>query len=122
MAGYTGYSDGVIVSQVVPHYDSPEPGVERYRAALAAFAPAEQPGFVSLEGYLACRIFAEGLERTGRDLTVDSFITAVESMAGVDLGIGSPIEFSSERHQGSSRVWGTVLDASAEYRMLELEP
>lgn len=116
------YSDGVIVSQVVPHYDSEEPGVVRYRQSLAAHAPSEQPGFVSLEGYLACRTFAEGLERAGGDLTVDSFIAAVESMSNLDLEIGSEIHFRPDRHQGSSRVWGTVLDSSASYQILDLRP
>ena len=116
------YADGVIVSQVVPHYESQEPGVARYRQSLAEYFPSEQPGFVSLEGYLACRVFTQGLERAGRDLDVNPFVRAVESISNLDLEIGSEIHFSRDRHQGSSRVWGTVLDRSAVYQSLELAP
>ncbi len=116
----SAYSTGVIVTQVVPHFDAPLPGVARYRRLLAEHFPAEQPGFVSLEGYLAARVFVEALERAGPDLTVDGFVEAVESIVGLDLGIDSSIDFGPDRHQGSNHVWGTVLDASGTYQTLDL--
>ncbi|MEM9594130.1 MAG: ABC transporter substrate-binding protein [Acidobacteriota bacterium] len=117
-----GYAEGVIVSQVVPHYDSALPGVVRYRDALAALSSTEQPSFVSLEGYLACRTFVEGLSRAGEDLSVDGFVAAVESMADLDLGIGADLRFGPDRHQATGRVWGTVLDGSGRYQVLDLIP
>ncbi len=118
-----GYTDGVIVTQVVPHFESTAPGVARYRELLARHFSAEQPGFVSLEGYLVGRIFAEALLRAGKALNVEVFVDAVESISDFDLGIGigSNISYSRDRHQGASRVWGTVLDSSASYRVLPLE-
>ena len=116
------YSEGVIVTQVVPHFASQEAGVVRYRELLSRHFPAEQPGFVSLEGYLAARIFVEALSRAGEELTLDSFVAAAESIADLDLGIGSKISFSRDRHQGASQVWGTVLDSSASYQVLDLVP
>lgn len=114
------YADGVIVSQVVPHFASDLPGVQRYRELLAEYFPAEQPGFVSLEGYLAARTFVEGVQRAGRDLTPDRFVEAMESLDALDLGIGETLRFGSDRHQGSDAVWGTELNASGEYRDLPL--
>ena len=116
------YADGVIVTQVVPHYGSSAPGVERYRDALSTYFPAEQPGFVSLEGYLACRSFAAGLEQAGPGLTPESLVAAMESVSQLDLGIGTVLSFSPSRHQGSDEVWGTVLDRTATYQMLDLKP
>ena len=115
------YADGVIVTQVVPHFESTEAGVTRYRELLARHFPAEQPGFVSLEGYLVGRIFAEALRRAGEDLTVEGFVDAAESISDLDLGIGARISYSRDRHQGNHRVWGTVLDSSASYRVLPLD-
>ena len=114
------YAEGVIVSQVVPHFESSLPAVEEYRRLLAEHFPAEQPGFVSLEGYLAAQIFVEALRRAGPDLTLDSFVDSVESMDDYHLGIGPSVRFGADRHQGSDVVWGTVLDASARYRELDL--
>lgn len=114
------YAAGVIVTQVVPHFASPAPGVARYRQLLARHFPAEQPGFVSLEGYLASRVFAEALRRAGPDLSVEGLVEAAESIAELDLETGSRIAFGPDRHQGSSQVWGTVLDSAATYRPLAL--
>ena len=43
------YCRGVIVTQVVPHYDARATLVVRYREALARHAPEESPNFGSLE-------------------------------------------------------------------------
>lgn len=116
------HAEGVVVTQVVPHYASSLPGVEAYRTALAAHFPSEQPGFVSLEGYLACRTFAAGLQKAGIALDIGSFVSAMESVSELDLGIGSPIGFSETRRQASDHVWGTVLDDTAAYSTLDLRP
>jgi ABC-type branched-subunit amino acid transport system substrate-binding protein len=113
------YAEGVIVTQVVPHFDSAEPGVERYRELLARHFPSEQPGFVSLEGYLAARVFTEALDRAADPLTVEGFVDAIGSIDRLDLGIGTELGFDGD-HQASDRVWGTVLDATGTYRTLEL--
>ncbi len=119
-----GYADGVVVTQVVPHYESTLVGVERYRAQLRRYFPAESPGFVSLEGYLAARLFVEmlrhSLEAGGGRLDREIFLESFAEVGEVDLGIGERLSFSSDDHQGSSRVWGTHLDSDASYRDLGL--
>ena len=51
--------DGVYVTQVVPFPDGDAmPLLAEYRAALAAHDPLAQPGFGSLEGYIAGRLTA----------------------------------------------------------------
>jgi hypothetical protein len=93
--------------------------VERYRELLARHFPSEQPGFVSLEGYLAARVFTEALDRAADPLTVEGFVDAIGSIDRLDLGIGTELGFDGD-HQASDRVWGTVLDATGTYRTLEL--
>ena len=62
--------DGVYVTQVVPFpTDASIPVVTRYHAALSRFNPKAQPGFVSLEGYLAGRLAIFGLDACGRQLS-----------------------------------------------------
>ncbi|MCG8458889.1 MAG: ABC transporter substrate-binding protein, partial [Holophagales bacterium] len=114
------YAAGLIVSQVVPHYDADLPGVQRYRELLRQHFPTEAPGFVSLEGYLAARVFAAALERAGTEPTQESFVQGAESLTELDLGIGTEIHFGPDRHQGSDRVWGTALDGAGNYRSLDL--
>ena len=100
--------DGVIVAQVVPHYDSPLPGVREYRQALARFAPAVPPSFIALEGYLATKVVVEGLRRASPNITRERLIDAIES-SPIDVGLGYPLRYSKSEHQGSHQVWLTVI-------------
>lgn len=100
--------EGVIVTQVVPHYDSPLPGVREFRAALARFAPDAPPSFIELEGYLAAKALVEGLRRASPNITRERLVDALES-SPIDIGIGRPLQFGKAEHQGSHQVWLTVI-------------
>jgi branched-chain amino acid transport system substrate-binding protein len=104
------YARGVIVTQVVPHYESDSTGVLRYRDALARYHPDQHPDFVSLEGFLVGQLFAEALRRAGRDVDTEKLVDTLEQLRTVDLGIAGELGFSSSQHQASHRVWMTELD------------
>jgi serine/threonine protein kinase/ABC-type branched-subunit amino acid transport system substrate-binding protein len=111
----------VYVTQVVPLFDSGATGVRRYREALAKFQPQAQPGFVSLEGFIVGSIFVEGLKRVGPQLTTEKLVDTLEQIEGLDLGFGSKISYSLSEHQGSHKVWGTKLDESCKYKVVDLD-
>jgi ABC-type branched-subunit amino acid transport system substrate-binding protein len=115
------YSSGVIVTQVVPPIDSASTTVLKYKEALAKNFPGEKPDFVSLEGYIAATVFVEALKRAGPNPTTDSVIAALEGIQGLEIGIGTPITFGPSEHQGSHKVWGTVLNEAAQYQLLDLD-
>jgi ABC-type branched-subunit amino acid transport system substrate-binding protein len=115
------YAPGVIVTQVVPHYESGGTGVLRYRDALTRYHPDQQPDFVSLEGYVAANVFAEGLRRAGRELDTEKLVDALETIRDYDMGIGTMITFGLSEHQGSHKVWGTVMDAQAHFQSIDME-
>ena len=96
------------ISQVVPFpFSSSTPVVRDYLLALKA-AGSAQPSFTSLEGYIAARVFVEGLKRAGKDLTRDKFIGALESMSNTEIG-GFNVNFSPKSHNGSSFVDLTMI-------------
>ena len=101
--------DGVIVTQVVPHFRSDSPLTREYHRDLKVHAPAAEPGFVSLEGYVVARIFVEGLRRAGPDVDREAIIDAILSIKNLDIGLGTPIRYTNESHQGSQMVWPTVI-------------
>jgi ABC-type branched-subunit amino acid transport system substrate-binding protein/tRNA A-37 threonylcarbamoyl transferase component Bud32 len=115
------YANGVIVTQVVPFFGSGATGVLEYRERLARYFPAEQPGFVSLEGYIAARALCVGLENAGPDLTTEKLVSALETIQGLDFGIGTPISFAPSEHQASHKVWAVTLDGQGQFRNLELD-
>ncbi len=102
-------SEGVIVTQVVPHFESDVSLMPEYHRDLKAYAPEADPGFVSLEGYIVARIFIEGLRRAGPDVDRESIIDALLGIKNLDIGLGTPIRYTKEVYQGSQRVWPTVI-------------
>ena len=117
------YTRALINSQVVPSYDDLAlPGVVEYRALMERHNPAvpaalkddkypPQPlSFISLEGYINARVIVEGLRRAGPNPTRISFRHALEGLRNFDLGIGAPLTFGSERHQGLDSVYFTRVD------------
>lgn len=97
--------DGVIVTQVVPHPESPLPGVVEYNKAMGS----QTPDFVSLEGFLAAKIFVEGLNKAGAAPTNESVIDGIESLNNLDIGIGVPVSFDKANHQASHKIWPTII-------------
>ncbi|HTN51795.1 MAG TPA: ABC transporter substrate-binding protein [Anaeromyxobacter sp.] len=116
-----GYADGVIMTQVVPLPTSRATAILKYQELLHRLAPDERPDFVSLEAYLSARVLVEALQRAGRNLTTDSLIDALEGIHGLDLGIGVPVSFGPSEHQGSHKVWGTVIDGKGNFKPLDLQ-
>ncbi len=97
--------DGVVVTQVVPHYDEALPVVVDYRRHVAP----RDVNFVSLEGYIAARAFVESLRAAGPNATREAFIDAIESGRPIDLGLGHTHSLSRDNHQFSDAVWPTFL-------------
>jgi ABC-type branched-subunit amino acid transport system substrate-binding protein len=115
------YAQGVIVTQVVPHYDSGATGVLRYRDALKKYHPDQHPDFISLEGYIVGQLFAEGLRRAGRDLDTEKLVDALEHVDGYDPGIGGNLSFGMSEHQASHKVWGTQLDDHGAFKSIDMD-
>jgi len=67
----------------------------------------EQLSFRGLEGFVNARVIVEGLRRTGPNPTRTAFRQALESLKNFDLGIGAPLTFGPERHQGLDNVYFT---------------
>ena len=101
--------DGVIVTQVVPHYASDYATVKEYRDALKAYDPSAEPGFVSLEGYLVAKLFVQGLKQAGSSPSRESIIDALESLSSPNIEIGSKVGLSPSEHQASHQLWPTML-------------
>jgi len=116
-----GYGAGVIVTQVVPHFDSGATGVIHYREALKKYHPDQQPDFVSLEGFVVGQLFAEGLRRVGRDVDTEKLIDTLEQIRDFDPGIGGSLSFGTSQHQASHKVWGTVLDTQGQFKSLDMD-
>jgi branched-chain amino acid transport system substrate-binding protein len=98
---------GVQISQVVPFpWDPAVPVVKEYRRLVDA--AKGEPGFGSLEGFIAAKVMVEGLRRAGRKLDRDSFIRAMETLNDYDVG-GFKVTFGPGDHNGSKFVDLTII-------------
>ena len=108
---------------MVPSYDDASlPAVVEYRAMMDRHAPqvpealrdgkyAPEPhSFRSFEGFVNAKVIVEALRRAGANPTRPSFRAALESLKNVDLGIGAPLTFGPERHQGLDSVYFTRVE------------
>lgn len=109
------YGPGVVISQVVPFpWSLSIPVVAEYTKDMTK--AKKEINFSSLEGYLAAKVFHEGLRRAGRDLSRDKLIKALETMSnGYDVG-GFTVTFSPTNHNGSRFVDMTMIMPEAKFR------
>ena len=114
---------GFYVTQVVNLPDDTSiPVVASYQAALRDFDQSAEPGFVSLEGYLAGRLAIAGLEACGPDVSRKCFLDAVYGAGTIDID-GLELEFAPGDNQGSDEVILTVIGEDGKYRRVDrLEP
>lgn len=112
--------EGVYVTQVVPlPQDGDIPVVARYHAALANYDPDAEPGFVSLEGYLAGRLAIAGLQACGRELTRKCFLDGAHNAGTIDID-GFRLRYEpGDDNQGSDTVFITVIGADGEYHQVD---
>jgi ABC-type branched-subunit amino acid transport system substrate-binding protein len=100
---------GVGISQVVPFpWFIGTPIVKDYQRNLNASNNAAEVGFGSLEGYIAARVFAEGLRRAGPNPTREGFVSAMETLRDYDIG-GFFVTYTPNDHNGSKYVDLTVI-------------
>jgi hypothetical protein len=87
--------------------------------------PAEvrrlKPEQIAVFGYVVGSILAEALRRDGTQLDTEKLVYTLENLKDFDAGIGAPIGFGRNEHQGSHKVWGTQLDGAGHYQPVELE-
>ena len=107
---------GVYVTQVVPFpKDANLPITDSYQKALADYAPSEaEPGFVSLEGYLAGRLAIAALERCFLEISRSCLLKSLKG-GGVFQLEGLDLFYSRFDNQGSDSVFLTVIGHDGEY-------
>ena len=107
------YSDGVIVTEVVPFYGSAARGSWNTASGWRVTFPAEQPGLVSLEGYIAAQ---SPLCGTGKSRTRPDHGEArgrMETIQGLDFGIGTKITFGPPSTRPPTRCGPLLWTAKA---------
>jgi ABC-type branched-subunit amino acid transport system substrate-binding protein len=105
-------AEGTIITQVIPPYDRTDyPTVELYRKYLAKYNPSAPPSFVSFEGFVDAMVLVEGLKRAGKDLSREKFISGIESIHEMNMGLGPKLmlNYGPADHKGFDSVYPTIV-------------
>ena len=107
---------GVVVSQVMPSPYNPARAVAReFADAVKAAGGGAQANFSSMEGYLAAKVFVEGLRRAGGRPNRESLIAGLEGIGSQSFG-GFSVTFSPTDHVASSFVELSMLTGDGRVR------
>ena len=110
---------GVLVTQVVPFpEDNSLPVVLSYLDALASHDPEAEPGFVSLEGYLAGRMVIAALEECGSEVDRSCLLDQLIDHGEFDID-GFELQFGDGDNQGSDEVFLTVIGSDGKYHPVD---
>lgn len=111
--------EGVIVTEVMPLPDDTSNAlVARYQRALQATKPDAEPGFVSLEGYVAGRLVVEALRQLGEPVTREGMLATIKKVGKFDLD-GVTLTYGPEDNQGLDQVFLTVIQADGSFKAVE---
>ena len=107
---------GIMVSQVMPYPFSTTTAISReYLDAVKKAGADAQPNYSSMEGYLAAKVFTEGLKRAGRAVSRDAVVAALETIQKVDFG-GFNVDFGPKDHVASHYVDLSMLTSDGKVR------
>jgi len=111
-AGKNYYSGSIFGSW---HEDCP--GGKEVRAIAKKYGSSPKLKSLYIQGYTAGMIFLEGLKRAGRDLTVEKFTDALETLRNFDCGgMLSPMTYTSKAHDPSK--YSKILKADVKKKIL----
>jgi branched-chain amino acid transport system substrate-binding protein len=109
-------SRGIVLAQIMPSTrNGTIPVVAEYLKLLRAKSPDAQPSASQFEGFVHARLLVEGLRRTGRNLTTDSFIKTMEGTGEIAFG-RFVAKYSPKSHNGSDYVELAIIDAEGQLR------
>lgn len=106
---------GVMISQVVPYPYTASLPITRELHAAAKASGKVQPNYSSMEGYLAAKVFTEGLRRAGRSPTREALIAGLETLSRVDFG-GFLVNLGPRSHVASTFVELSMLTGDGRVR------
>lgn len=108
---------GVVVTQVVPSpHSSASPIAREFQSAVAVHGKSVNINYSSFEGYLAAKMFADGLSRAGSRVSRESLVSGLEAIGRSDYG-GFQVSLSSQDHVASSFVEQSMLMGDGKIRV-----
>ena len=98
-----GGIEGLVTASIVPSPQASRLAIVADYRKDRADAGEKIDSYTMLEGYIAARVFVEGVKRAGKALTREGFIKAMEDMGTTKIG-DFPLVYGPNNHNGSNFV------------------
>lgn len=113
---------GTVVSQVMPSpYSAAHPLAREFKKAIQQNGNKVDANFLSIEGYLAARVFIQGLLNSENIDSRDAFITALEAYGNQRIA-GFSLSFSPTKHTASHYVTTSMIGTNGAVRTYDSAP
>jgi ABC-type branched-subunit amino acid transport system substrate-binding protein len=90
--------------------DVTQAGLSEFRALLEKQRVEPRHTAAQLSAYAAAKIFVEGLQRAGRDLTREGLLGALEGLYEFDTGVTPRLTFGPNRRVGAAGAYVLTID------------
>ena len=108
---------GIVVTQVVPSpFNTATVVTREFQAAVAAHGKNVSINYSSFEGYLAAKMFVDGLSRSAGRASREGLISGLEAIGRSDYG-GFQVSLSGRDHVASSFVEKSMLTSDGKVRV-----
>ena len=101
--------EGIMGVEVYPLPTEPGPFLDLYRADMKKYFPNLPLDTTNLYGYQKAALFVEAMQRTGRNLTRESLLKAIESIKDWDPGWGLKYSYGGDNRRVMSRAGRLVV-------------
>ena len=105
---------GVVISQVVPFPYTPSSAIVNEYQHRMTETGSKYYDFTSMEFFLAAKLFTEGFRKAGKNLSRQSFISALESLHDYNLS-GFTMSYSAKSHEGSRYTDLTIIGSNGKF-------
>lgn len=98
-------AEGVVTVNPYAPPQSDLPGTAEFRAAMDKYQPGKTQSMFALNSWVGGKIIVDALQRAGKDVTRETFLTALNSTSGLEVGgIMPPITLSADKHTASTCI------------------
>ncbi len=104
---------GVMMSQIMPSPSTLSNLLGKEFKIMAA-ANGVSASYAAMEGFVGAKVLVEGLKRSGKNLSREGLIKALESIHKFDLG-GLMVNYGEQDHSGSEFVELTMISKSGKF-------
>ena len=104
---------GLVTGGWVPVADPTNPDIKKFNEIYAKYNNGEQPNAYSTSGFIAAELLVKGLQDSGKDVTREKFIAALEALKNWNGIMAKDISYGPGDRRGSTAFYLNKVEKNA---------